>query len=40
MPKLTETFVRKAPNADKGTCKFWDNEVKGLALFVGKSAKI
>jgi hypothetical protein len=39
MPKLTETFVRGLPQATSGTRKFWDSEVKGLALFVGQRAK-
>ena len=39
MPKLTETFVRKLPTCDGGTQKHWDNEIKGLVLFVGRSAK-
>ncbi len=39
MPKLTETFARKVPQTKSGTAKFWDNEVKGLVLFVGKKAK-
>lgn len=39
MPKLTETFVRKLSSVDGGTQKYWDSEVKGLVVFVGKSAK-
>lgn len=39
MPKLTETFARKVPQTKKGTAKHWDNEVKGLVLFVGKQSK-
>ncbi len=39
MPKLTETYVRKAPHPKTGTSKHWDNEVRGFALFVGKQAK-
>ncbi len=39
MPKLTETYVKKLPAADAGTKKYWDSEVKGLVVFVGKKAK-
>ena len=39
MPKLTETYARKIPHAPSGTEKYWDNEVKGLVLFVGKRTK-
>ena len=39
MPKLTETYVRKIPNASSGTRKYWDSEIKGLGLFVGKRTK-
>ncbi|WP_068115815.1 tyrosine-type recombinase/integrase [Tropicimonas marinistellae] len=39
MPKLTETLARKLPPAKSGTEKHWDNEVKGLVLFVGKRSK-
>ena len=39
MPRLTETFVKRLPQANKGTAKYWDPEVKGLVLFVGKTAK-
>lgn len=39
MPKLTETFVRKTRLAVSGTEKHWDNEVKGLVLFVGKKSR-
>ncbi|WP_137699323.1 tyrosine-type recombinase/integrase [Marimonas lutisalis] len=39
MPKLTETYARKVPQTKNGTDKHWDNEVKGLVLFVGKKAK-
>ncbi len=39
MPKLTETFVRKVALTKQGTAKHWDNEVKGLVLFVGKKSK-
>jgi len=39
MPRLTETFARKAPPSEAGTKKLWDTEVKGFALFVGKKAK-
>ena len=39
MPKLTETFASKLPPAKSGTEKYWDSEVKGLVLFVGKKSK-
>ncbi|GGH33140.1 Phage integrase family protein [Cribrihabitans marinus] len=39
MPKLTETFARKAPQTKDGTAKHWDSEVRGLVLFVGKKSK-
>jgi len=39
MPKLTETYARKLPQAKSGTAQHWDSEVKGLGLFVGKRAK-
>lgn len=39
MPKLTETFVRKLPNSKEGTEKHWDNEIRGLVLYVGKRSK-
>lgn len=39
MPKLTETFARKTPQAADGTLKHWDTEVRGLVLFVGKRSK-
>lgn len=39
MPKLTETFAKKLPHAQEGTLKHWDNEIKGLVLFVGKRSK-
>jgi len=39
MPKLTETYVSKLPTAKAGTQKYWDTEVRGLSLFVGKRAK-
>ncbi|AZQ67973.1 integrase [Silicimonas algicola] len=39
MPKLTETFASKLSQADKGTQKYWDNEIKGFVLFVGKRSK-
>ncbi len=39
MPKLTETYVKKLPVSDLGTKKYWDSEVKGLGVFVGKRAK-
>ncbi|WP_127903874.1 tyrosine-type recombinase/integrase, partial [Solirhodobacter olei] len=39
MPKLTETFARKIPKAHTGTEKYWDSEVRGLILYVGKKSK-
>jgi integrase len=39
MSKLTETFARKAPHPATGTRKYWDSEIKGLGLFIGKKAK-
>ncbi len=39
MPKLTETFARKVAQSGSGTDKYWDTEIKGLVLFVGKKAK-
>ena len=39
MPKLTETFAKKLPDARAGTDKYWDAEIKGLVLFVGKRSK-
>ena len=39
MPKLTETFVSKLPFSQAGTSKYWDSEIKGLGLFVGKRSK-
>ena len=39
MPKLTETYARKISQTENGTSKYWDNEIKGLVLFVGKKSK-
>ena len=39
MPKLTETYANKLPPALQGTQKYWDNEIRGLVLFVGKRSK-
>lgn len=39
MPKLSETFAKKLPQASAGTDKYWDAEIKGLVLFVGKRSK-
>lgn len=39
MPKLTETYVRKLAQTKEGTAKYWDTEIKGFVLFVGKRAK-
>ena len=39
MPKLSETYARKISQTKTGTDKYWDSEVKGLVLFVGKKSK-
>jgi len=39
MPKLSETFVRKIAPSKSGTQKYWDTEIKGLVLFVGKQSR-
>lgn len=39
MPKLTETFATKTPFSGSGTQKYWDTEVKGFVLFIGKRSK-
>lgn len=39
MPKLTETFAKKLSQAKAGTDKYWDAEIRGLVLFVGKRSK-
>jgi len=39
MPKLTETFAAKLAHPESGTRKYWDSEVKGFGLFVGKRSK-
>ncbi len=39
MPKLTETYVRKLSPSVVGTAKYWDSEIKGLGIFVGKRSK-
>ncbi|NRB18299.1 MAG: integrase family protein [Rhodobacteraceae bacterium] len=39
MPKLTETYAKKIPHSSEGTQKYWDTEIKGLVLFVGKQSK-
>lgn len=39
MPKLTETFARRIPQAKTGTDKHWDSEIRGLVLFAGKRSK-
>lgn len=39
MPKLTETLANRLPHSRTGTLKYWDTEVKGLVLFVGKRSK-
>jgi integrase len=39
MPKLTETFTSTLPHSKSGTQKYWDTEIKGFVLFVGKRSK-
>jgi len=39
MPKLTETYARKVPQTKEGTAKYWDTEIRGFVLFIGKRAK-
>ena len=39
MPKLTETYVKRLSQTNSGTDKYWDAEIKGLVLYVGKKAK-
>jgi len=39
MPKLTETYARKVPQTKEGTAKYWDTEIRGFVLFIGKKAK-
>lgn len=39
MPKLTETFAGKLTQAKQGTEKYWDTEIKGFVLYVGKRSK-
>ncbi len=39
MPKLTETYAKRLSPALQGTQKYWDNEIRGLVLFVGKQSK-
>lgn len=39
MPKLTETYVKRISQTKSGTDKYWDAEIKGLVLYVGKKAK-
>ena len=39
MPKLTETYAKKLSFSSEGTQKYWDTEIKGLVLFVGKRSK-
>ena len=39
MPKLTETLVKRISPTKSGTDKFWDSEIKGFVLFVGKRSK-
>jgi integrase len=39
MPKLSQKFAQKLSPASAGTDKYWDSEIKGLVLFVGKRSK-
>lgn len=39
MPKLTETYCKKISHSKSGTEKYWDVEIKGLVLYVGKRSK-
>ena len=40
MPKLTETYVSKlSPSKEGSTQRYWDSEIRGLGLFVGKRSK-
>ena len=39
MPKLTETYAGRVPQAKTTTLKHWDSEVRGLVLYVGKRSK-
>lgn len=39
MPKLTETFARKTSQSSSGTDRFWDSELRGFVLYVGKRSK-
>jgi hypothetical protein len=39
MPKLTETYARRLTPAKSGTEKYWDTEIRGFVLFVGKRSK-
>ncbi|MDX1489055.1 MAG: hypothetical protein R3268_12680, partial [Acidiferrobacterales bacterium] len=39
MPKLTETLAAKLAHPSSSTRKYWDTEVKGFGLFVGKRSK-
>lgn len=39
MPKLNETYVKKISQSKSGTEKYWDSEIKGFVLYVGKAAK-
>lgn len=39
MPKISETFAGRLPNARAGTDKYRDAEIKGLVRFVGKRSK-
>lgn len=39
MPKLTDTHVRKLPFSPTRTTKYWDPEIRGFCLFVGKRTK-
>ena len=39
MPKLNDTFAKRAPFVDGRQARHWDTEIKGLGLFVGKTKK-
>ncbi|WP_395541040.1 tyrosine-type recombinase/integrase [Neotabrizicola sp. sgz301269] len=39
MPKLNETYVSKLPFSKVGTAKYWDPEIRGLVMYVGKVSK-
>ncbi len=39
MPKLNDTFARRAEFTSGRQVRHWDTEIKGLGLFVGKTKK-